>query len=57
MLLVPCPWTTGTLHKVNLNRAAIVPSLQDRKEGSAAHIANIAKLPLIAKPGWFSDRK
>src|SRR5437773_5123592 len=34
----------------------IVPSLHDRKEGWLSYQKNIAKHPLIAKPGWFSDR-
>jgi hypothetical protein len=35
---------------------AIVPSLHDRKEGWPSDLKNIAKRPLIARPGWFSDK-
>src|SRR5947199_5977294 len=37
----------------NWNRA--IPSLHDRKEGWPSDQKIIAKPPLIARPGWFSD--
>jgi len=33
----------------------IVPSLHHRKEGWPSDSKNIAKHPLIARPGWFSE--
>src|SRR5439155_26818012 len=36
--------------------SSIFPSLHHRK-GWPSESQNIAKLPLIARPGWFSDRK
>src|SRR5439155_595720 len=42
---------------VNKLESSIFPSLHHRKEGWPSESQNIAKLPLIARPGWFSDRK
>ena len=39
---------------MNWNRG-VFPSLHHRKEGWLSKSKNIAKHPLIAKPGWFSD--
>ena len=39
-----------------LERSATVPSLHHRKEGWLSDQENAAKHPLIAKPGWFSDK-
>ena len=41
---------------VNKLESSIFPSLHHRK-GWPSESQNIAKLPLIARPGWFSDRK
>src|SRR5262245_24704783 len=38
---------------MNWNKA-LVPSLHHRKEGWPSDQENIAKHPLIARPGWFS---
>src|SRR6185436_10144971 len=37
------------------HNVAVFPSLHHRKEGWLSKSKNIAKHPLIAKPGWFSD--
>src|SRR5207249_8888843 len=42
---------------VNKLESSIFPSLHHRKEGWPSESQNIAKLPLIARPGLFSDRK
>src|SRR5256885_15814389 len=34
-----------------------IPLLASPQGGVAERVTNIAKLPLIARPGWFSDRK
>src|SRR5438128_6774737 len=36
--------------------ASALPSLHDRKEGWPSNQWNVAKPPLIAWPGWFSDQ-
>ena len=38
-----------------LEWSATVPSLHHRKEGWLSDQENVAKHPLTAKPGWFSD--
>src|SRR6266566_2355749 len=40
---------------MNLNRAVMSPLLASPQGGVAERSRNIAKHPLIAKPGWFSD--
>src|SRR5919197_626303 len=37
------------------NQAQLVPSLHHRKEGWPSDQEKIAKHPLLARPGWFSD--
>jgi len=44
------PWRT-----VRMLPVAIVPSLHHRKEGWPSDEEKVAKHPLIARPGWFSD--
>src|SRR5467141_3226120 len=45
-----------TDRRVNQFGASALPSLHHRKEGWPSDQWNVAKPPLIARPGWFSDQ-
>src|SRR5467141_953415 len=47
---------TDRWRRVKKFGASALPSLHDRKEGWPSDQWNVAKLPLIARPGWFSDQ-
>src|SRR3989442_12263709 len=42
--------------RVNKFGTSALPPLHHRKEGWPSDQWNVAKLPLIARPGWFSDQ-
>src|SRR5713101_8158467 len=50
-----CMYTNRWL-RVKKFGASALPSLHHRKEGWPSNQWNVAKPPLIARPGWFSDQ-
>src|SRR2546422_7967274 len=46
---------TDRWRRVKKFGASALPSLHHRKEGWPSDQWNVAKPPLIARPGWFSD--
>src|SRR3989442_7541428 len=47
---------TDRWRRVKKFGASALPSLHHRKEGWPSNQWNVAKPPLMARPGWFSDQ-